>query len=76
MLNVQDIIDRNVDAHVLFKESVNPLQVAPVNLPPEPRPLPKGIDMEKLRKWQIMVARRRAQELKRTAFDSILYFIE
>ena len=33
LINIQDIVDRNIDAHVLFKEEVNPLHAAPVELP-------------------------------------------
>ena len=75
LINIQDVVDRNIDAHVLFKEEVDPLHAAPVKLPAEPQ-LPRRVDMEKLRRWQQKIARKRAQELKRTAFDSFIYFIE
>lgn len=33
LINIQDVVDRNIDAHVLFKEEVEPLHAAPVALP-------------------------------------------
>lgn len=67
---------RNIDAHVLYGQDLPALEAVPVELPPTPEPLPKGIDEEALKRWKQRVAKRRATELKRTAFDSILYSIE
>jgi len=67
-----DIVERNLDAHVLYRDKLMPLKAAEVPIPDPPTPRPPQLDEEAFRQWRKRARRRREGELKETAFAALI----